>query len=169
MTSGSASFGNASIASTTVTLTSGNATVQANFSLNTYQLTVAAGTGGTTNPTGTSTVNALAATPIAATANAGYLFLNWTVTAGSASIGDASMASTTATLTSGDATVQANFVRPRYRSVATGNWTSSSTWEISADGAVWIAATSTPTSADDSITVRNGHVVSLVQCSQPTS
>ena len=38
-----------------------------------------------------------------------------------------------------------------YRSVQSGNWNANSTWETSLDnGATWIAATHTPTSADDS-------------------
>ena len=44
---------------------------------------------------------------------------------------------------------------------ASGNWNSLATWEQSNDGgATWIAATTTPTSANsDSIVVRSGHTV----------
>src|SRR5205085_8418457 len=88
-----------------------NTTLYAQWTINTYQLSVVAGTGGTITTPATSpvTVNHGAATTITASANAGYTFAGWTVTAGSASIADASMISTTVTLTSGDATVQANF------------------------------------------------------------
>jgi hypothetical protein len=49
-----------------------------------------------------------------------------------------------------------------YRSAQTGNWSSTSTWERSLDGGVnWVAAVATPTSADGTITIRNGHTVSI--------
>lgn len=109
--SGAASIANAALLSTTVTLTSGNAAVKANFTFNTYQLTVATTTGGTiTAPVSSPvTVNHGAATTITATTSTGYTFTNWTVTAGSASIASPAALSTTATLTSGNATVRANF------------------------------------------------------------
>ncbi|MCX6210064.1 MAG: fibronectin type III domain-containing protein, partial [Bacteroidetes bacterium] len=47
-----------------------------------------------------------------------------------------------------------------YRSIATGNWGSTSTWE-SFDGTSWVAATSTPTSTDGTIDIRNGHIVTV--------
>lgn len=49
-----------------------------------------------------------------------------------------------------------------FRSTATGNWGSNSTWESSADNITnWIAATLTPTSASSGITIRNSHTVTL--------
>ena len=116
VTSGTASIANPASASTTVTLTAGNATVQANFAVITYQLTVNAGTGGTitTPPASPATVAQDAATIITAAPNAGYAFVNWTVTNGTASIADATVASTTVTLNSGNATVQANFAIKQY-------------------------------------------------------
>ena len=47
-----------------------------------------------------------------------------------------------------------------FRSITTGNWNSTSTWE-SFDGTSWVAATSTPTNTDGTITVRNGHIVTV--------
>ena len=49
----------------------------------------------------------------------------------------------------------------RYRSVAIGNWNATSTWESSTNGTTWSAATATPTSDNDTITIRNGHNVSV--------
>jgi hypothetical protein len=111
VTSGAATIANSSSASTTVTLTSGNATIRANFtpSISTYSLTMSNDGHGTTSPSGTVTVNSGAATTISATASSGYQFLNWTVTSGAATIANSSSASTTVTLTSGNATIQANF------------------------------------------------------------
>ena len=111
--SGNPSFGNANNASTSVTLT-GNATVQANFSLLQYSLTVNAGSGGTiTTPASSpTTVNYGAATNIVATPNVGYEFVNWTVILGSGvSFGNQTSSSTTVTLTGGASTIQANFQR----------------------------------------------------------
>ena len=117
VTVGTASIADPSMISTTVTLTSGDATVQANFTLNTYQLSVVAGTGGTITapPTSPVTVNHGDPTTITASANAGYTFSGWTVTVGTASIADPSMIGPTVTLTSGDATVQANSTPNTYQ------------------------------------------------------
>jgi CSLREA domain-containing protein len=44
-----------------------------------------------------------------------------------------------------------------------GSWTDTTTWEQSTDGGLnWVAATSTPTFADDTITIRNGHTVTIL-------
>src|SRR6185369_263660 len=43
-----------------------------------------------------------------------------------------------------------------YRTMATGNWNSISTWE-KYNGTSWVAAVATPTSADGTITILNGH------------
>ncbi len=85
--------------------------VTANFAINTYQLSVVAGTGGTITAPATSpvTVNHGDATTITAVANSGFAFANWTVTTGTGSIANANNASTTITLTAGDATATANF------------------------------------------------------------
>src|SRR6185295_14371244 len=47
-----------------------------------------------------------------------------------------------------------------YRSKATGNWNSTSTWE-KYNGSGWVAATATPTNADGAITIRSGHTVTV--------
>ncbi len=49
----------------------------------------------------------------------------------------------------------------RYRSVATGNWNATSSWQSSTDGTTWSAATATPTSDNNTITIRNGHTISM--------
>lgn len=110
VTSGTASIANPASASTTVSLTSNNASVQANFTpvAVTYLLTVANDGHGTTLPSGTVTVTAGAANSIVATAASGYQFLNWTVTAGTPTIASATSAGTTVTLT-GNASIRANF------------------------------------------------------------
>ena len=76
----------------------------------TYSLTISNdGHGTTTPPSGTITVNQGVATPISASTYAGYLFTNWTVTSGTATITDPNSASTNVTLSSGNATIQAHF------------------------------------------------------------
>ncbi len=47
-----------------------------------------------------------------------------------------------------------------YRSAASGNWSSTSTWETY-NGTSWIAAVATPTSADGNITIQNTHTVTI--------
>ncbi len=107
---GSATFGDAAAAQTTVTLSDQNATIQATFTaLPSYTLTVGNDGNGTTTPDDAVTAYQGVATDISATPNAGYLFDAWTVTAGTATIADAAAAQTTVTLDSEDATVQATF------------------------------------------------------------
>ncbi|HRU91457.1 MAG TPA: T9SS type A sorting domain-containing protein [Candidatus Marinimicrobia bacterium] len=48
-----------------------------------------------------------------------------------------------------------------YRSKATGNWGDNSTWESSTDQMTWSDASSTPTSNDYTITIKNGHTVTI--------
>ncbi len=108
-----AAIANASLASTSVTLTGGNSTLQANFVHTTRQLTLQTdGTAGAViTPSSPATVNDGASTPISVTVPSGYTFAGWTVTAGPsyAAIANASLASTSVTLTGGNSTVQANF------------------------------------------------------------
>lgn len=47
-----------------------------------------------------------------------------------------------------------------YRSAATGNWSSTSSWETY-NGASWIAAIATPTSASGVITIQSGHTITV--------
>ena len=77
-----------------------------------YQLTTAvspAGGGTVTAPATGTFLTSGAAVTLSASTNAGYTFNSWSVTSGSATIGNANLASTTVTLSSGPATVQANF------------------------------------------------------------
>ena len=76
----------------------------------TYLLTVGNDGNGTTTPSGTVNVQHGAATAISATPNTGYVFGSWTVTAGTASIANATSPTTQVTLTSGNASVAAAFV-----------------------------------------------------------
>ncbi len=47
-----------------------------------------------------------------------------------------------------------------YRSKINGSWSSNTTWE-SYNGTAWVNASSTPTSAQNVITIRTGHIVSV--------
>lgn len=79
-----------------------------------YNLTVQVGSagGGTVSPSGTLAVNAGAATSIAATPSTGYAFSSWTVYKGSGVVfANPSSATTTVTLTTGAAIIQANFLQ----------------------------------------------------------
>ena len=90
-----------------------NTTVSANEADKDTTLTLTSDGNGSTTPAGAAIVAKGVATPISATAHAGYDFLNWTVTSGSATITDANSASTTASI-SAPATIRANFTPKAY-------------------------------------------------------
>jgi hypothetical protein len=151
---------NTNSASTTVTLGNGDATIQANFALLQYVLTVNAGTGG--GATGSATVSHGISAPISATANTGYAFVNWTVTSGSGvTFGNPNSASTTVTLSAGAATLRANFI-PQYAltlsSTTGGSVTTPSTSPVIVNqgAATVIVATSDPNNAFVGWTVTSG-------------
>ena len=58
-----------------------------------------------------------------------------------------------------------------YRSVATGNWSSTSTWQSSSDNTNWISATLVPGSSTGTgyVTVRNGHTVTVDYVASPAT
>jgi formylglycine-generating enzyme len=85
-----------------------NKNLTVNFAINTYTLTVNAGTGGTVTPSGATTVNHGAATPITATPDSGYRFVRWTRSGTSATIVDSTLAATTVYMIA-DATITAEF------------------------------------------------------------
>jgi hypothetical protein len=114
-------------------------------------LTVAANTGGTTNPSGAVVVTKNVARAIAATANTNYYFKQWAATSGSPAIANVYNASTTATI-SAPGTVTANFVSNYYGNGSDGDATIS--------GANTVLNTSTDLTADiasgaTTITVRS--------------
>ena len=95
---------------TTTATCTGDASIQANFSIIQYNLTMNVGEGaGNTSPSGTTTVDYGEATSIQATPASGYQFRIWSTVSPSADIADPSSSSTTATLIGGNATVTANF------------------------------------------------------------
>jgi len=109
--SGSGTIANSSSASTSVTV-NGDVTVTANFQqIPTYTLTMSRNLteGGTTTPP-SSQSGIVVGTPfsISASVNSGYTFVNWTLTSGTATFGNANSANTTVTLSS-NATIRANF------------------------------------------------------------
>jgi hypothetical protein len=122
VTSGTATIANPNSAVTTVSITA-NATIRANFTAVTYVLTVTNDGNGTTAPSGVVTVPQGGAQTISAIPSGGFVFANWTVVSGSAAIANPSLASTTVTLSSGNATIRADFiagqpVQPNNRRVA---------------------------------------------------
>jgi hypothetical protein len=48
-----------------------------------------------------------------------------------------------------------------FRSIATGDWASASTWESSPDNSLWIPATATPSATATAITIRNGQTITI--------
>ena len=52
-------------------------------------------------------------------------------------------------------------VTDHFRTVASGDWNSTTTWESSPDGINWTAATETPYDTSNTITIRTGHTVTV--------
>ena len=113
---GKAIFGNANSANTTVSVTGGNVTIQANFAINQYTLTVTSNGNGSTAPTGNQTVYYGVNTSIDAIPNSGYCFMNWTKTSGTGTVtfSNPNIAKTTVAVTGGNATIQAHFAVIQY-------------------------------------------------------
>lgn len=144
--SGTATFLNANAASTSVILTSGNATIRANFSQNTYSLTVNNDGNGTTSPQGTISVVPNVATSISATPNSGFQFSSWTTISGTASFGNVNAASTTVQLTTGNASIRANFIPITYtlNVSSSGNGTTSPQGNVTVNANALTSITATP-------------------------
>ncbi len=54
------------------------------------------------------------------------------------------------------------YVQPYYfRSIGSGDWNAIATWEQSVDNSTWVNATRTPTSLDNTITIRSGNNVTV--------
>ncbi len=112
--SGTAVFADANAASTTVTVSSGDAEIKATFKPGTYYVTLAAQTGGTVNPTGQQILTGGIAATIQATPGIEYNFKNWTANpAGAITFANPGSASTTIQAI-GDASVTANFTLKTY-------------------------------------------------------
>lgn len=106
--------GNAVVADTvqpsTTVLVNTNARLFATFEPDTYRLTVTAGSNGSTTPSGTVTAQHGIPFTVRAEADVGYAFERWSVTNGSAAIGNPLSAFTNVVLTNGNAEILATFV-----------------------------------------------------------
>lgn len=119
--SGTATFANAGAAATTLSLTDGDATIQATFSNTFRTLTVTNDGHGTTTPASSASVGdgldySLNASPLA-----GYVFDHWTATVNASYVtfANANNAATTVKVSGGDATINAGFKAGTY-AVTTG-------------------------------------------------
>ncbi len=110
--SGTASIATPSNQSTTVVLSSGDATIRATGGdPSGHFVLIVQGVNCTTTPSGASAVVASSPTSISAIADAGHSMPGsnvWSIVSGSASIADVNSASTSVTLSAGDATIQAS-------------------------------------------------------------
>jgi len=112
---GSVTFANLNSISTTVSLTGGDATIQAVIDDTNFVVTVSNDGHGTTNPSPLNVTKDVASGTLTATPGAEYTFLNWTVTSGSGIVfSNANSATTTVTASAGDATIRANFIAETY-------------------------------------------------------
>jgi C1A family cysteine protease len=146
--SGTAVFGNANLANTTVKVTGGNAAISANFVHDPCTLTVTNDGHGSTNPSGAVTVNSGASRAITATPNTGFHFVNWVKTdgLGTAVFDNANSANTTVTVSNGDATIRANFIAYHNLTVTNdGNGSTTPSGAIAVNNAASTPITATPT------------------------
>jgi len=130
-------------------------------------LTVLAGTGGTTEPSGAITVPRGQATDIAAMPNAGYTFANWRITNGTAVIANTNAASTTVVITN-EATIQARFAMNAVailRSVTATNvpegGTTAFQLRLSAQPTGTVTVAVARTGGDTNITIQTGSSLSF--------
>lgn len=109
--SGRVLFANPNLASTTVKVTGGDATIQATFAHDSYSLTVTNDGNGSTSPSGVITVNYGVYALISASPNAGFKFLQWEKTAGTGNVtfSNPNSANASVAVTGGDATIRADF------------------------------------------------------------
>ncbi|MBN1575793.1 MAG: cadherin-like beta sandwich domain-containing protein, partial [Chitinispirillaceae bacterium] len=133
------------VATTTAILENGDAEVQAEFSINDYQLTVTSEGHGTVSGTGPVT-HGIAKT-VTAIPDTGYHFVVWKVTEGTATIADTTDASTIVTLESGDATVEGVFEINKY--IVTYNGNGNTGGSLPADTSYDFGATVTVSDAGD--------------------
>ncbi len=148
--SGSATFGNSTSASTTVTLTA-NSTIQANFTINTYTITSSAGANGSINPNGSTQVNYGASQTYTITPNTGYLIatvlVDGTNNTGAVNSGSYTFTNVTATH-SISATFVVNVATADYQTQSDGNFSVASNWQYN-NGSGWVTATVPPTSTNN--------------------
>ncbi len=113
---GEVTFGNDTMETTTATVINGNAIVQANFVLKKYKLTLLTdGTlGATVSPSKPVRVTSGQPQIISAVTPAGYKFMNWELVSGTVTLGNDTVSTTTATLTTDDVILQANFELKKY-------------------------------------------------------
>jgi hypothetical protein len=106
-------FGDETSENTTVTLTRGDATIQANIAPDECLLLITAGTGGTTDPAPDVAFPVSFGVPvdIEAIPDTNYAFSSWSVTAGTCSFGAANDPTTTVTVSSATATIHASFTQ----------------------------------------------------------
>ncbi len=139
---GTVVFGDFKAASTTVTITGGNATIQSNFLPDPnvqFKLTVENDGNGTTNPAGQQQIANWSTINLNAFANPGYRFINWTKTAGMGEVefDNEYAANANVTVNGGDVTIKANF----YEELTANKWVTGS---ITARGSKWYVFTGTP-------------------------
>jgi hypothetical protein len=79
----------------------------------------------------------------------------------STTLSGASLASMTA--------MSLHYAAKYFRSLTSGNWSSTTTWEESYDNAIWVSATTVPTSADQLVIIQTGHTVTLTAAASASS
>jgi uncharacterized repeat protein (TIGR02543 family) len=114
LVSGSATIDDYKSAETSITLTSGNASIKASFARIRYNLAISSGTGGTTSPITGTTVECGVAKDILAIPGDCMVFDKWEKVSGNLTIDNAASASTKVTLIEGNGEVKAVFKSKTY-------------------------------------------------------
>ncbi len=140
VTNGTATITSASAESTTVFLTSGDATVTATFTAIPVTLTLVNDGHGATTPASTASGSYGVPISILAAAAGGYSFSSWTVINGTAVVGNETQANTTVTLTT-NATIQANFTAIPVRLTLTNDGNGTTTPANTASGSYGVPIT----------------------------
>ncbi|OHD27405.1 MAG: hypothetical protein A2Y38_02535 [Spirochaetes bacterium GWB1_59_5] len=115
---------NAMAPTATISADAGDASIQANYALKTYTLTMTSDTGGYTTPGSSTTVTSNTARNIIASPYLTYAFNGWTKVSGTGipNFADVSNANTTVTITGGPVTLKANYRKENLSLVEVGAW-----------------------------------------------
>lgn len=99
-------------------------------------------------------------TGIAVPDGSSYYF-RWTYTGSGGSTNGQAIGIDNFSITATTGTIPTSNSSDYFRSKQSGDWGAVSTWESSADGITWINATLSPTSTANTITIKNGHTVTI--------
>jgi hypothetical protein len=117
----------------------------------------AANTGYASAPGSTTAVSSTLGYTLAVSSHL-YLAWNYSVTSGTTTSNAQALGMDDVSIT---ATTCATSATDYFRSIASGSWTSTSTWQSSSDNVTWVSACSYPTSAANTVTIQSPNTVTI--------